>query len=58
MCYGNVDEEKKVELSENVKKLSFSMYFPQICLLILAFTLGVYIPLHIEELIQLSILGL
>ena len=58
MCYGNVDEDKKVVLLERVKNLSLSMYLPQICLLILAFTLGVYVPLHIEELIQLSILGL
>lgn len=58
MCYGEIEENKKMQLQERTKELSFSMYLPQICLLVLAFALGVYVPLHMEELIQLSILGL
>ena len=58
MSYGDVAEDKKQALSEKVKELSISMYAPQICLLAIAFVLGVYIPLHLGELIQLSIFGL
>jgi hydrogenase-4 component F len=58
MSYGEVSQEKKSELEEKVKELTFSMYAPQICLLVLAFVLGIYIPLHLDELMQLSILGL
>ena len=58
MCYGKIEEPKKEQLKEKVKELSFSMYLPQICLLILAFVLGVYIPFHLNELLHLSILGL
>ena len=58
MCYGEIEEDKKNQLKERVKEISFSMYLPQVCLLILAFTLGVYVPLHLEELVHLSILGL
>ena len=55
------DSEKESELMsvhEKVKELTFSMYAHQVCLLIIAFILGVYIPLHLDELMQLSILGL
>ena len=58
MSYGEISQEKKEPLKEKVKELTFSMYVPQICLLVLAFVLGVYIPLHLDELMQLSILGL
>ena len=58
MAYGTVSEEKRTFLSEKVKELSVSMYMPQICLLAVAFILGIYVPLHLDELIQLSILGL
>ncbi len=58
MSYGEIAQEKKDTLSEKVKELTFSMYLPQICLLVIAFVLGVYVPLHLDELMQLSILGL
>lgn len=58
MCYGEIASEKREELANKAKKLSFSMYLPQICLLTLAFVLGLYIPLNLDELIQLSIFGL
>ena len=58
MSYGEISQEKKEPLIEKVKELTFSMYAPQVCLLIIAFILGVYIPLHLDELMQLSILGL
>lgn len=58
MCYGEVSEEKIEELKNNKKELSFLMYLPQIILLIIAFALGIYIPLNINELMQLSVFGL
>ena len=58
MSYGEISQEKKDSLVEKVKDLTFSMYAPQVCLLVIAFILGVYIPLHLDELMQLSILGL
>lgn len=58
MAYGEISLEKKEELIKKVKRLHFSMYLPQICLLLLAFGLGIYIPLNLDELIQLSIFGL
>ncbi len=58
MSYGEISQEKKEPLIEKVKELTFSMYVPQVCLLVISFILGVYIPLHLDELMQLSILGL
>lgn len=58
MSYGDIAQEKKDALVQNVDKLTISMYLPQICLLALAFILGIYIPLNLDELIQLSIFGL
>ena len=58
MCYGEISLDKKDVLIEKTKELTFSMYAPQVCLLVIAFILGIYIPLHLNELIQLSILGL
>jgi len=58
MCYGDIAEEKSKELKINVKKLSFTMYLPQMILLTIAFVLGVYIPVNLSDLIQLSIFGL
>ncbi len=58
MCYGEISEEKSKELKINVKKLSLTMYLPQMILLTIAFVLGVYIPVNLSDLIQLSIFGL
>ena len=58
MCYGNEKEEKSELYKENAKKLTVSMYLPQIVLLTIAFVLGIYIPLNLNEVIQLSVLGL
>ena len=58
MSYGDVTSEKTEELKTKVNKLPLTMYIPQAALLIIAFALGVYIPLYLNELLQLSIFGL
>ena len=58
MSYGEIAQDKTEELKEKAKKLPLTMYLPQVVLLVIAFVLGVYIPLHLNELIQLSIFGL
>ena len=58
MTYGEIAKDKTEELQEKAKKLPITMYLPQVVLLAIAFVLGVYIPLHLNELIQLSIFGL
>ena len=58
MTYGEIDNERTEELQLKAKKLPITMYLPQTVLLVIAFVLGVYIPLHLNELIQLSIFGL
>ena len=58
MTYGEISENKKVELSSHVNKIPVSMYLPQIVLLISAFVLGVYIPSGLKTLIDITILGL
>lgn len=58
MSYGEISTEKTEELKLKANKLPITMYLPQAILLTIAFVLGVYIPLHLSELIQLSIFGL
>ena len=58
MTYGEISQDKTEELQEKAKNLPIAMYLPQVVLLAIAFVLGVYIPLHLNELIQLSIFGL
>lgn len=58
MTYGEISKEKTEELQTKAKKLPMVMYLPQMILLTIAFILGIYIPIHLSELIQLSIFGL
>lgn len=44
MTFGKVAEDKEEQVRENRKKLSWCMYVPQIILLTMVFTLGVYVP--------------
>lgn len=56
MSFGDAPEGKNYD--ENVKEISFGMYFPQIVLLIMAFALGIYIPKFLNVLINGTITGL
>ena len=55
MCYSPVNIEKFDETKEAVKKLDWTMFFPQIVLLTLAFLLGLYMPIYISNLIAMTI---
>ena len=56
MSFGSKNPEKNYD--ENVKEVSFGMYFPQFVLLIAAFALGFYIPQFVNVLINGTITGL
>ena len=56
MSFGSKNPEKNYD--ENVKEVSFGMYFPQFVLLIAAFALGIYIPHFVNVLINGTITGL
>lgn len=51
MTFLPVNPEKEVETKEAVKKLNWSMYVPQIVMLVIAFLLGIYLPEYIANLI-------
>ena len=55
MCYTPANLEKTEELEDSVKKLDWTMYTPQIILLTLAFVLGIYMPMYINNLIARTI---
>ncbi len=57
-AFGNISEDKVKLLEENKKLLTFSMYIPQIIMLSIVFTLGIYIPKFINDLILTCIQGL
>lgn len=49
MSFSPVNAEKEMELAESVKKLNWTMYVPQVVLLILAFVFGIYVPYQISS---------
>ena len=58
MSFSDVVEEKQAELVAKASKLNWTMYVPQLVMLIIAFVLGVYMPEQIASLIQNTIVGL
>ena len=56
MCYYPANTEK--DFRTNVQKLNWTMYLPQFVLLTLAFTLGLYLPKYLSQLITSSAIGL
>ncbi len=57
MCFSSPQEEKEQELKLAVKNLDWTMYVPQIVMLIIAFTLGIYLPQQVVNLINTTVLG-
>lgn len=53
MSFGKYSEDKEKLVNENIKKLSVGMYLPQIIMLLILFTLGIYIPQNLAILIDL-----
>jgi formate hydrogenlyase subunit 3/multisubunit Na+/H+ antiporter MnhD subunit len=58
MSFSDVAEEKQAELIANARKLDWTMYAPQLVMLVITFVLGVYMPDQIIGLIQNTVLGL
>lgn len=57
MSYGEANANKIDVYSENVKKISFGMYAPQIVMLVIAFVLGCYIPPCLNSVINAAVIG-
>ena len=57
MSFGEPNNNKLEVYNENVKKLSFGMYAPQVVMLTLAFVLGVFIPTCLDSVIRTAIVG-
>lgn len=57
MSFSPVSEEKEPELLEKVKNINWTMYAPQIIMLLVAFVLGVYMPEYLINLINNTVLG-
>ena len=58
MCYLPVNQEKEESLISRTKNLNWTMYLPQILMLILAFSFGIFMPERLIELINGTIIGL
>ena len=57
MAFGKQSEEKIDIVNKNKSKISSWMYVPQIIMLIIVFTLGVYIPPFLNTLINNAVVG-
>ena len=57
MAYGEKAPEKFEIAKNNLPKLSWTMYFPQIIMLTIAFILGIYIPKFLYNTIVGTIIG-
>jgi hypothetical protein len=54
MAFDEISEDKAKVVEKNINKISILMYVPQVILLILVFTLGVYVPEWLNEIIKLA----
>ena len=54
MAFGELSEDKAKVVEKNISKISILMYIPQIILLILVFTMGIYIPDCLNEIIKIA----
>ncbi len=57
MVFGEKSPEKFEKAKSNLSKLSTCMYVPQVVMLIIAFTLGVYIPKFLDIVINNTLIG-
>ena len=57
MVFTPLAEEKEAVVTKAVKDLNWTMYLPQIVMLAFAFVLGIYIPKHLINLINLTVVG-
>lgn len=52
MTFRDISEEKNELVDKNRGKITLSMYLPQVIMLVMVFTLGVYIPNFLNDIIQ------
>ena len=57
MGFGDLSSDKEKLVNENKSKVSRVMYIPQFIMLIIVFTLGVYIPPFLNNIIKCAIAG-
>ena len=57
MAFGKLSEDKTDLIEKNKTKLSAIMYIPQIIMLIIVFTLGIYIPPFLNNIINCATAG-
>ncbi len=55
MVFGERNAQKHTQIQENISKIYPSMYIPQTILLVIAFTLGIYIPKYLDFIIRNTI---
>lgn len=57
MVFGDKNNEKTLAAKENLSKIKLSMYIPQFILLVIAFTIGIYLPQFLDVAILSAIIG-
>ena len=57
MAFGKLSEDKAQSVMENKNKLTFCMFAPQFIMLLIVFTLGVYIPPFLNNIINCAMAG-
>lgn len=57
MVFSPTNPEQVEELNLKTKKINWTMILPQYVMLIVAFCLGIYLPLQLSKALELSVLG-
>ena len=57
MTYSQVDERKEAEYKNNIKNINWTMYIPQIVLILFAFYLGIFSHNHIVNILVKTVVG-
>lgn len=57
MTFSPLMSEHESEIKDAVKKINWTMYVPQIILLLLAFIMGIYLPQDISNILNLTVIG-
>ena len=57
MSFLPINIEKQAETDEAKTKIDWTMYLPQIIMLIIAFTFGIYMPEYLTNIITYTVIG-
>ena len=58
MSFSSLPSEKEINVKEAAKTLNWTMYVPQIVMLLVAFIMGIYMPEYLVNLIDATAWGL